>query len=670
MKKINWKALIPYVVIPLAFIVCIAYYSTMGGKTQAKTEYYQILNLFEENKVASYDLNLSSGVLRYKLRDGDTVYKYTVPNVTLFLEDVHDDVVKFNKQNPDSQIKIDYESGSANSWWVSLLPTLAIVVLLTVVMTIMFRKMNQTVQSENNRTMSFGKARFKKNEDNKNKKTFADVAGADEEKADLEEIVEFLKDPKQFTALGARIPKGVLLVGPPGTGKTLLAKAVAGEADVPFFSISGSDFVEMYVGVGASRVRDLFGEAKKSAPSIIFIDEIDAVGRHRGAGMGGGHDEREQTLNQMLVEMDGFGENEGVIVMAATNRPDILDPALLRPGRFDRQITVNYPDVKGREEILKVHAKKKPLGPDVVLKNIAGATVGFTGADLENLLNEAALLAARRKLKAITMKEIEEATMKVVVGTEKKSHKVSQRDKEITAYHEAGHAVSSYYLEHKDPVTHISIVPRGMAGGFTMYQPEKDEMHLMKSRMLDDIVGLLGGRVAEKIIFDDISTGASNDIERATDIARKMVTKYGMSEKLGPINFGTENDEVFIGRDYNHMRNYSESVAASIDAEIEEIVLNAYKRTESILREHIDQLHKVAKELVKREKITGEEFETLMQGGELPEIEEEKPEQEQKLKEIIDNAVSEADGEEAPKPEIADGADTPTLPEEKQDSDN
>ncbi|MDO4847905.1 MAG: ATP-dependent zinc metalloprotease FtsH [Clostridiaceae bacterium] len=669
MKKINWKALIPYVVIPLAFIVCIAYYSTMGGKTQAKTEYYQILNLFEENKVASYDLNLSSGVLRYKLRDGDTVYKYTVPNVTLFLEDVHDDVVKFNKQNPDSQIKIDYESGSANSWWVSLLPTLAIVVLLTVVMTIMFRKMNQTVQSENNRTMSFGKARFKKNEDNKNKKTFADVAGADEEKADLEEIVEFLKDPKQFTALGARIPKGVLLVGPPGTGKTLLAKAVAGEADVPFFSISGSDFVEMYVGVGASRVRDLFGEAKKSAPSIIFIDEIDAVGRHRGAGMGGGHDEREQTLNQMLVEMDGFGENEGVIVMAATNRPDILDPALLRPGRFDRQITVNYPDVKGREEILKVHAKKKPLGPDVVLKNIAGATVGFTGADLENLLNEAALLAARRKLKAITMKEIEEATMKVVVGTEKKSHKVSQRDKEITAYHEAGHAVSSYYLEHKDPVTHISIVPRGMAGGFTMYQPEKDEMHLMKSRMLDDIVGLLGGRVAEKIIFDDISTGASNDIERATDIARKMVTKYGMSEKLGPINFGTENDEVFIGRDYNHMRNYSESVAASIDAEIEEIVLNAYKRTESILRDHIDQLHKVAKELVKREKITGEEFETLMQGGELPEIEEEKPEQQEKLKDIIDNAVSDADGEEAPKPEIADGADTPTLPEEKQDSD-
>ena len=640
MKKLNWKAVIPYIVIPLAFVLCIVYYAKTGNTTQKKTEYYELINMFEEHKVSEYTLNLSSGALKYKLDGDDTVYRYTVPNVTLFVEDIHGAVVEYNRENPDSQIKMDYESGSANSWWVSLLPTLAIVVLLTVVMSIMFRKMNQTVQSENNRTMSFGKARFRKNDENKNKTTFNDVAGADEEKEDLEEIVEFLKDPKEFTALGARIPKGVLLVGPPGTGKTLLAKAVAGEADVPFFSISGSDFVEMYVGVGASRVRDLFSEAKKSAPSIIFIDEIDAVGRHRGAGMGGGHDEREQTLNQMLVEMDGFGENEGVIVMAATNRPDILDPALLRPGRFDRQITVNYPDVKGREEILKVHARKKPLAPDVVLRNIAGATVGFTGADLENLLNEAALLAARRKLKAITMREIEEATMKVVVGTEKKSHKISERDKEITAYHEAGHAVSSYYLEHKDPVTHISIVPRGMAGGFTMYQPEKDEMHLMKSRMLDDIVGLLGGRVAEKLIFDDISTGASNDIERATEIARKMVTKYGMSEKLGPIAFGKENDEVFLGRDYNHMRNYSENVASAIDTEVEDIILKAYKRTEQILNEHIDKLHTVAKELVKREKITGEEFETLMKGGTLPEIEEEKSEEVEKLKKIIDEAQS------------------------------
>ena len=640
----NWKVLIPYIVFPLAFVLCLVFYINFGQTQQAKTEYYELINLFDENKVAEYDLNLSSGALRYKLRDDNTVYKYTVPNVSLFIDDIHESVVKYNKAHPDSQIKMDYESGSANSWWVSLLPTIAIVILLTVVMTVMFRKMNQTVQSENNRTMSFGKARFRKNEDSQNKKTFDDVAGADEEKEELEEIVEFLRNPKAFTVLGARIPKGVLLVGPPGTGKTLLAKAVAGEANVPFFSISGSDFVEMYVGVGASRVRDLFSEAKKSSPAIVFIDEIDAVGRHRGAGMGGGHDEREQTLNQLLVEMDGFGENEGVIVMAATNRPDILDPALLRPGRFDRQVTVNYPDVKGREDILKVHARRKPLAPDVKLRNIASATVGFTGADLENLLNEAALLAARRKLKAITMKEIEDATMKVVVGTEKKSHKVSERDKKITAYHEAGHAISSYYLEHKDPVTHISIVPRGMAGGFTMYQPEKDEMHLMKSRMLDDIVGLLGGRVAEKLIFDDISTGASNDIERATEIARKMVTKYGMSERLGPITFGQNNDEVFLGKDYNHMRNYSESVASEIDKEVEQIITEAYKRTEKILSEHIDQLHTVAGELVKREKITGEEFETLMKGGALPELEEEETEE----SEAVTDTAESAETAEAP----------------------
>ena len=616
MKKTNWKAIIPYIVIPLALVLVIATYSAVGPQSKKKTEYYEVVNMFETHAVTEYKLNLSSGALEYKLKDDETVYRYTVPNVSLFVDDIHDDVVEYNKENPDSQIKMDYASGTANSWWVSLLPTVVMILLLAGVMFFMFKRMNQSVQNENNRAMSFGKARYKKNDD-KNKTTFADVAGADEEKEELEEIVEFLKAPKDFSALGARIPKGVLLVGPPGTGKTLLARAVAGEAGAPFFSISGSDFVEMYVGVGASRVRDLFAEAKKNAPSIIFIDEIDAVGRHRGAGMGGGHDEREQTLNQLLVEMDGFGPNEGVIVIAATNRPDILDPALLRPGRFDRQVTVNYPDLKGREEILKVHARQKPLGPDVNLRNIAGATVGFTGADLENLLNEAALLAARRKLKAITMKEIEEATMKVVVGTEKKSHKISERDKKITAYHVAGHAVTSFYLEHEDPVTHISIVPRGMAGGFTMYQPEHDEMHLMKSKMLDDIVGLLGGRVAEKIIFNDISTGASNDIERASEQARKMVTRYGMSDKLGPIAFGQNNDEVFLGKDYNHMRNYSEAVASQIDDEVEKIILNAYKQTEDILTEHIDKLHAVALELVKREKLTGDEFKRIMNGEEL-----------------------------------------------------
>ena len=655
MKKTNWKAIIPYIVIPLALVLVIATYSAVGPQSKKKTEYYEVVNKFETHAVTEYKLNLSSGALEYKLKDDETVYRYTVPNVSLFVDDIHDDVVEYNKENPDNQIKMDYASGTANSWWVSLLPTVVMILLLAGVMFFMFKRMNQSVQNENNRAMSFGKARYKKNDD-KNKTTFADVAGADEEKEELEEIVEFLKAPKDFSALGARIPKGVLLVGPPGTGKTLLARAVAGEAGAPFFSISGSDFVEMYVGVGASRVRDLFAEAKKNAPSIIFIDEIDAVGRHRGAGMGGGHDEREQTLNQLLVEMDGFGPNEGVIVIAATNRPDILDPALLRPGRFDRQVTVNYPDLKGREEILKVHARQKPLGPDVNLRNIAGATVGFTGADLENLLNEAALLAARRKLKAITMKEIEEATMKVVVGTEKKSHKISERDKKITAYHEAGHAVTSFYLEHEDPVTHISIVPRGMAGGFTMYQPEHDEMHLMKSKMLDDIVGLLGGRVAEKIIFNDISTGASNDIERASEQARKMVTRYGMSEKLGPIAFGQNNDEVFLGKDYNHMRNYSEAVASQIDQEVEKIILNAYKQTEDILTEHIDKLHAVALELVKREKLTGDEFKRIMNGEELEPLfaDEDKDEAKPETETNSDaKSESEAKSDEAVAPETS-----------------
>ncbi|MBO5333774.1 MAG: ATP-dependent zinc metalloprotease FtsH [Clostridia bacterium] len=591
----------------------------MGMDSKKELQYYQIVEYFDKGQVTEYTVNINSGAMTYKLKDDTKEYEYSIPNVNLFVEDVHHMVREHNKANPDAPIKCNYEAGTSNSWLFSILPSALLTIGFVVLMIVMFRKMSSSISSENNRAMNFGKAKVKRADDESKKVTFKDVAGADEEKEELTEIVEFLKNPNDFSSLGARIPKGVLLVGPPGTGKTLLARAVAGEANAPFFSISGSDFVEMYVGVGASRVRDLFKEAKKNQPSIIFIDEIDAVGRHRGAGMGGGHDEREQTLNQLLVEMDGFGANEGVIVIAATNRPDILDPALLRPGRFDRQVTVGYPDVKGREDILKVHARNKPLAPDVDLHQIAATTVGFTGADLENLLNEAALLAAKRKLMAITMDEIEEATMKVVVGSEKKSRKISEKDKKITAYHEAGHAISSYYLENQDPVTHISIVPRGMAAGFTLYTPEQDKTHMLKSRMLDDIVSLLGGRVAEQIIFNDISTGASNDIQRATETARNMITKYGMSEKLGPIAFGSDNDEVFLGKNYTHTRNYSETVAAAIDEEVESIINNAYKRTETILREHIDQLHIVSEALIKLEKIDKEQFESLMTTGALPE---------------------------------------------------
>ncbi len=590
----------------------------MGNETKTDFKYYEVVEFFDNEQITEVDLNMNSGAMTFKLKDDDTVYKYTVPNVSLFVNDVHEQIREYNVKNPDNPIEFDYEAGTSGSWIVSILPSLLLTIGFVVLMVVMFKKMNSSITTENNRAMSFGKARVKRADDESKKVTFKDVAGADEEKEELTEIVEFLKNPTEFSKLGARIPKGVLLVGPPGTGKTLLARAVAGEADAPFFSISGSDFVEMYVGVGASRVRDLFKEAKKNQPSIIFIDEIDAVGRHRGAGMGGGHDEREQTLNQLLVEMDGFGANEGVIVIAATNRPDILDPALLRPGRFDRQVTVGYPDIKGRKEILEVHARNKPLAPDVDLHQIAATTVGFTGADLENLLNEAALLAAKRKLMAITMDEIEEATMKVVVGSEKKSRKITEKDKKNTAYHEAGHAISSYYLDNQDPVTHISIVPRGRAAGFTLYTPEKDELTLMKSRMLDDIVSLLGGRVAEQIIFNDISTGASNDIQRASKIARNMITKYGMSDKLGPIAFGSDNDEVFLGKDYSHTRNYSENVAASIDEEVNAIITSAYSRAEKILTEHIDQLHVVSKALIELEKIDRDQFLSLMETGSLP----------------------------------------------------
>ena len=612
-KKVTKKKLLtilPYIIIPVLIIGGITIFA--GSQDKERPEYYEIVSLFDEGKVTEYNLNLSSGALTYKVKDEEKEKTFTVPNVNLFIDDIHEDVMEYNRNNKDAMIKASYDSGSTGEWLYNIVPTLLLLLAMGGLTLFMFRRMSQTMNNENNRTMSFGKARIKHAKDEKRKATFADVAGADEEKEELTEIVEFLKDTSKFDALGARIPKGVLLVGPPGTGKTLLARAVAGEADAPFFSISGSDFVEMYVGVGASRVRDLFDQAKKSAPSIIFIDEIDAVGRHRGAGMGGGHDEREQTLNQLLVEMDGFGANEGVIVIAATNRPDILDPALLRPGRFDRQVTVNYPDTKGREEILKVHAKGKPIGPDVDLKSVAHGTVGYTGADLENLLNEAALLAARRSKKAITMEEIDEAALKVEVGTEKKSNRMNEKAKKLTAYHEAGHAVSSYYLENNDPVHQISIIPRGLAGGFTLYRPTEDKTYTTKNDMLDKLVSLLGGRVAEALVLGDISTGASNDIQRATEIARNMITKYGMSEKLGPIAFTSEDHEVFLGKQYSQVRNYSESVAAEIDAEVERIISDAYKRTEVILTEHMDKLHLIAKELFLNEKMSGEDFVRFM----------------------------------------------------------
>ncbi len=523
-----------------------------------------------------------------------------IPDTTTFMAEISPHV-----RNGEFQFK--YNPPTQPPWWIAILPTL-VLVLLFVIFWVFFL---QQSQGGGSRVMSFGKSRAKMNTDDKKKVTFDDVAGVQEEKEELREIVEFLKQPKKFVEMGARIPKGVLLVGPPGTGKTLLAKAVSGEAGVPFFSISGSDFVEMFVGVGASRVRDLFEQAKKNSPCIVFIDEIDAVGRHRGAGLGGGHDEREQTLNQLLVEMDGFGINEGVIILAATNRPDILDPALLRPGRFDRQVLVGLPDVKGREEILNVHARGKPLGEDVDLSTLAKNTAGFTGADLENMLNEAALLAARKNKKQVNMEEMEDAVIKVIMGPEKKSRVITEKEKKLVAYHEAGHAVVSKFLLTQDPVHQVSIIPRGRAGGYTMHKPNEDKQFISKSEMLERIVVMLGGRVAEKIVLDDISTGAQNDIERATKIARNMVTKYGMSDTLGPMTFGTVQDEVFLGRDFAQTRNYSEQVAAEIDKEIKRMIDNAYANAEKLLRDNIAKLHSVAEALIEREKIEGPEFEEL-----------------------------------------------------------
>lgn len=612
----NWKSAIFYILIPIVLVVLA--FAFANNQNQAELKYSEVVNLFKTNQVSEFEIDLTSGTLTYELfSKPDETEEYRVPSVTYFLEDIRDSVDEYNEAHPDAQIEYNYKQSNSRSWFVSLIPYLLIIVVGSLIVWFMMKKMGDTMSNETNRTLGFGRVKTKTLED-KNKKTFADVAGCDEEKAELEELVEFLKDPQKFTDLGARIPKGVLLVGPPGTGKTLLAKAVAGEANAPFLSISGSDFVEMYVGVGASRVRDLFSQAIKKAPAIVFIDEIDAVGRHRGAGTGGGNDEREQTLNQLLVEMDGFGTNSGVIVIAATNRPDVLDPALLRPGRFDRQITVNRPDTQGREDILKVHSKNKPLGPDVNLKDIAQLTIGFTGADLENLLNEAALLAARRHKKAITNEEIQDAITRVEMGTEKKSHKYSDKAKKLTAYHEAGHAVASYYLENHDPVKEISIIPRGLgAGGYTMYQPQ-EENYTSKNEMLDSLVSMMGGRVAEALALDDISTGASNDLQRATQICRDMVAKYGMSDEIGPVVYSDENNEVFLGKDYGHVNNYSEETSARIDEEIEKMMRRAYDRTLQILKENYDKLELIAQTLLKREKINAEEFDSLMKTGKLP----------------------------------------------------
>lgn len=607
----NGKTLLIYLLVSVAIICGLVYMLTSMSTKSSDKKYSEIMEQFDSLNVSQFELDLGSGQLKYKLKGEDKVYSYTVPNVSLFAnevlggEDAENYRKKYNTENPDDPLQYNLIPISDNSFWLNLIPTLLMLGVMIFFFVFMMKNAGGGKMS------SFGKTNAKMAPSSK-KATFDDVAGADEEKEELKEIVDFLRDNKKYTEIGARIPKGVLLLGPPGTGKTLLARAVAGEAKVPFFSISGSDFVEMFVGVGASRVRDLFEQAKKNAPAIIFIDEIDAVGRQRGAGLGGGHDEREQTLNQLLVEMDGFEDNDSVIVMAATNRRDILDPALLRPGRFDRQILVGYPDVKGREAILKVHTRNKPLAPDVDLETIAKSTVGFTGADLENLVNEASLLVARKNKKAITKDELEEASIKVVAGPEKKSKVITEDEKKLTAYHEGGHALCTYYSKSQDKVHQVSIIPRGQAGGFTMSLPVKDKSYVSKNEMYENIVVLLGGRVAEKLILDDISTGASNDLERATSTARNMVTRYGFSDNLGPVVYGQGDHEVFLGRDYTNTPSYSDNVAAEIDNEIRTLIESAFTDAEKILNEHMDKLHVVAKYLMKYEKVDGATFEKLM----------------------------------------------------------
>ncbi|MBQ3919544.1 MAG: ATP-dependent zinc metalloprotease FtsH [Oscillospiraceae bacterium] len=612
MRKGN--GIVVYLIIFLVVAFGIVYLLKQSATPVQTYTYSEIMTYFDNYQVSKFDFDLGSGKLDMTVTTdaGESEISYTVPNVNIFIDEIQasgngDNYREaYNKLHPDKPLEQEYFKIQDTTWLYSILPTILIFVMMGALFIYMMRQMGGGAKINN-----FGRANIK-NQSNKNT-TFKDVAGAEEEKQELSEIVDFLKNPKKYNDIGARVPRGVLLMGPPGTGKTLLARAVAGEAGVPFFPISGSDFVEMFVGVGASRVRDLFETAKKNSPSIIFIDEIDAVGRQRGAGLGGGHDEREQTLNQLLVEMDGFEGNEGVIVMAATNRRDILDPALLRPGRFDREIMVDYPDVKGREEILKVHARNKPLGPDVDLNVIAKTTQMFTGADLENLLNEAALLAAREDRKAITEADIEEATVKVVAGPEKKSHLVTPRDRRITAYHEAGHAVAAYHLSEVDKVHMVTTIPRGHAGGFTMVRPTTDDRFTTKTKMYQSLVWSMGGRVAEALEFDDITTGASGDIQDATRNAKDMITRYGFSDKLGCVLYAGS-QEVFLGRDYGHTNQFADSTAALIDEEVKKLIDKAYADCEKILTDYRHQLNELAEYLIEFEKIDGENFEKLMQG--------------------------------------------------------
>ncbi|MEF9934798.1 MAG: ATP-dependent zinc metalloprotease FtsH [Clostridium sp.] len=635
MKKSLLKSLMAWIFIIAALVIAVSLYSNAAPK-KTKIGYSSLVTKMDKGEVKKLVVSLEDLQVSGELNDG-TKFISTLGSSTEFQKIITD----YNRTH-DKKVDVEFIAPTQYPIWLSLLPNLLLILMMV---GFLFFFMQQSQGGGGKGVMNFGKSKAKLATNDKRKVTFKDVAGADEEKVELQEVVDFLKHPKKYIELGARIPKGVLLVGPPGTGKTLIAKAVAGEAGVPFFSISGSDFVEMFVGVGASRVRDLFENAKKNAPCIVFIDEIDAVGRQRGAGLGGGHDEREQTLNQLLVEMDGFGVNEGIIMIAATNRPDILDPALLRPGRFDRQVVVNAPDVKGREEILKVHSKNKPLSNKVDLAVLAKRTPGFTGADLENLMNEAALLAVRRGKKRIGMNELEEAITRVIAGPEKKSRVMSDKEKKLTAYHEAGHAIVMRLIPNCDPVHEISIIPRGRAGGYTLSLPQEDRNYATKGDLKAQIAGLLGGRVAEKIVLDDISTGASNDIHRATRIAREMVTKYGMSDNLGPIEFGEDQGEVFLGRDFNKSRNYSEVIASKVDEEIKAFVIEGYNKAETLLRENIDTLHRVSEALLEREKLEADEFEAIFNGQTVEDIK--KKEEELAAKKAAKKAAEEKKALEA-----------------------